>query len=336
MNNLLDSLICRHSFKIQDLMDSYPPDLYDENKKIVHSIACPPGSTYSGQLVFSRWSTMSLPQTFAFSQHQTNLDEREGYFGYEPSQDSTHLEWYLNFAHYDLFCAYGSPLFAQDEMQVAEHPVLGSLREALLDKDIQPLTVENEQPTPILIRGAERRCAIATDPNPEQGRPYGLYGNNFAQATPEAIKQATQPLDPPTITNIIAMEAPSYGSGSYTLKEIEYVLTTAFTGFSAAHIESKLDLGAQANVIIHTGFWGCGAYGGNRILMALLQLLAARLSRVNCLVFHVGDFAGSEALACAQQHLDQLLGSSDQEVKISALTEAICEMDFQWGVSDGN
>ncbi|MBD1912960.1 hypothetical protein [Leptolyngbya sp. FACHB-16] len=279
---------------------------------------------------------MPLPQVLFPSKYQTNLDEREDYFGYEPSQDSTQLEWYLNFAHYDLFCAYGGPLFAQDEMQVAEHPALGSLREALLDKDIKPLTVENGQPTPILIRGVERRCAIATDNNPQQGRPYGLYGNNFARAPLDAIKQATQPLNPPTITNIIAMEAPSEGYGSYKLEEIEYILTTAFTGFLAARIESQLELGQQASVLIHTGFWGCGAYGGNRILMALLQLLAARLSQVNCLIFHTGGFAGNEALAEAQRILDQFLVSNDLEVRVPHLIEEIYRMEFQWGVSDGN
>ncbi|HEY9646670.1 MAG TPA: hypothetical protein V6C88_09885 [Chroococcidiopsis sp.] len=336
MDDFSQSLICRHTFELQDLMDSYPPKLHNANKKIVHSIACPPGSTYSGQLVFSRWQTIPFPQDLSCLEQQPEIDERQGYFGYESSDDSTQVEWYLNFAHYDLFCAYGGPLFAQDEMQVAEHPALGSLREALLDKDIKPLTVENGQPTPVLIRGVERRCSIATDPNLEAGRPYGLYGNNFARATPEAIQQATQLISPPTITNILAMEAPAGGRGSYTLRQIEYVLITAFTGFSAARIESELELGQQPNVIIHTGFWGCGAYGGDRILMALLQLLAARLSQVNSLVFHVGDSAGSQALASAQELLKQLLDSKARAARILSLIGKIYEMGFKWGVSDGN
>lgn len=336
MDDFSNNLICRYAFEIQDLMDSYPPKLYNANKKIVHKIACPIGYSYSGQLVFSRWQAKPLPQTFSPSKNQTKFILREGYFGYERSQDNTQLEWYLNFAHNDLFCAYGGPLFAQDEMQVAEHPALASLREALLDKGINPLTVENHSPTPILIRGVERRCSIATDPNPEQGRPYGLYGNDFALATPETIQQATQPLNPPTITNIIAMEAPSCGFGSYKLEEIKYILTTALTGFSAARIESELELPQQAKVIVHTGFWGCGAYGGNRILMALLQLLAAHLSQVNGLVFHTGNSAGTQALAAALKILKQLLRSNNLEIRTSALIKEIHEMAFQWGVSDGN
>jgi hypothetical protein len=39
--------------------------------------------------------------------------------------------WHVNFADPQLFVAYGSQLLAQDELQAAEHPLLGSIREAL-------------------------------------------------------------------------------------------------------------------------------------------------------------------------------------------------------------
>lgn len=303
---VLATSICRHTFYAQNLVDSYPPDFYDPNKKIVYAIASPPGSTHSGKIIFSRWQTMPLPDTFSSVNHQTELEIRSNYFGYEPSnKENTEFEWYLNFAHSDLFYAYGSSLFAQDEMQVAEHPVLSSLREALISQNIKPLTVEKGKPTPILIRGIERRCAIATDPNPAQQRPLGLYGNNFARASQAAIKLATKVINPPTITNIIAMEAPTGGFGTYSRRDIEYILITAYTGFFAAQIESNLASTQQPDVIIHTGFWGCGAYGGDRVLMSLLQILAARLAGINRLVFHTGNPSGIKNLETAQQILDQ-------------------------------
>ena len=119
------------------------------------------------------------------------LFRSEDYFGYEsqPERDSV-VEWYLNFAHEDLFCAYGGPLFAQDEMQVTEHPALGALREALLQSDIEPLTVADGEPTPALIMGVERRCRVAIDRNPALGRPDGLYGNNFSWASADAIARS--------------------------------------------------------------------------------------------------------------------------------------------------
>jgi Poly (ADP-ribose) glycohydrolase (PARG) len=336
MNNISNHLICQHTFDLQTLMDAYPPKFRNANKKIVYRIASPPGCTYSGQLAFSRWRAMPLPETFSSVGSKLELEVRNNHFGYESPQNSIEVEWYLNFAHSDLFCAYGGPLFAQDEMQVAEHPALGSLREALLKAKIEPFTVESGQPTPILIRGVERRCAIATNPDPDRGRPFGLYGNNFAKATPEAIAQATKALDPPTITNIIAMEASAGGYGVYRLEDIEYILTTAFTGFTAARNESQFDSVEQPRVIIHTGFWGCGAYGGNRVLMALLQLLAARFSSIDSLVFHTGNILGTATLARARQIIEQDLLPDESPVETSVLLEKIYAMGFEWGVSDGN
>ncbi|MGI0485427.1 hypothetical protein ACN4EK_08330 [Pantanalinema rosaneae CENA516] len=329
-------LICRHSFELSRLMAVYPPQLHHANKQMVYQIACPPGTRYSGELVFSRWRSLPLPQEFIPEQHQTAFETRSGYFAYEPSTDPTTIAWYLNFAHSDLFAFYGGGLFAQDEMQVAEHPALGALREALLAANIPTWTVEDEQPTPILVRGVERRCAIATDRNPAQGRPSGLYGNHFARASTEAIQRATTPLQPPTISNILAIAAPANGFGLYRRHQITYILTTALTGFTAARQESQLASPTPPTVVIHTGFWGCGAFGGNRVLMALLQLLAARLSHIDRLVFHTSDAAGSNDLAAARHILANELLANDAPVSVSSVIDAIVAMRFEWGVGDGN
>jgi Poly (ADP-ribose) glycohydrolase (PARG) len=342
MNNSLDKLICRHVFDTQKLVDSYPPKIRNSNKKIVYQIACPSDSLHRGQLTFSRWQALSLDEIPLSLDQAMEVEEQKCYFEYQPSNRETNtVEWYLNFAHFDLFCAYGDRLFAQDEIQVAEHPALASLRESLLSSNIKPLTVENGVPTPILIRGVERRCSIATDPNEAEGRPVGLYGNNFAKASPETITLAAKCLEPPTNTNIIAMEAPSGGYNFYEYDTIEYILTTALTGFSAAKVESSLEYTERSNknvgesiVVIHTGFWGCGAYGGNRVLMALLQLLAARLARIDKLIFHTTDRPGSDALTTAQKILDQDLFID--RPSISDILDKIYSMSFKWGVGDGN
>jgi hypothetical protein len=90
--------------------------------------------------------------------------------------------------------AYGSALFAQDEIQCAEHPALCHLRQALKkrttrlyalaglflsvskgDNDaLLPLTREDEEPTPILVRGVERRCSITVKKS--------IYGTAFQSA----------------------------------------------------------------------------------------------------------------------------------------------------------
>jgi hypothetical protein len=274
---------------------------------------------------------MPLPETLMRAS-RLECELRKDFFTYEtPPQNR--VDWHLNFSHYDLFCAYGGPLFAQDEMQVAEHPALASLRHALLDARIKPLTVEGGKATPVLIRGVERRCAIATDPNFAEGRPYGLYGNNFYQATEDAVRLATKIIDPPTISNILAMEAPACGAGRYTRVEIEFVFLTALTGFSAAVLESEQRVSPEVQTAIHTGFWGCGAYGGNRTLMPLIQMIAACGSGVARLVFHSGpDIAGYDT---ALKLLEELLPVG-QEVDLDQLLSQLEGMGFEWGVSDGN
>lgn len=354
-----DNLISRLSFEAQELVSSHPPQFHHANKQLLYDYACPPSCHHTGRISFTRWGALVLPYSFRPADCHTNLEARQGFYGYEPSpknQEPT-VVWYVNFAHYDLFASYGLGVFAQDEIQVAEHPVLASLREALAVSDAKSLTVEDGLPTPILIMGAERRCAVDTDRNEKAGRPQGLYGRQFALAKAETILNSTSLIEPPTITNLIAMEAPSYGRGIYTEEQISHILTTAFTGFSAACHESHKEGRPPSEVVIHTGFWGCGAYGGNRVLMALLQLWAAHLSRVNRLVFHISDSSGAEALATARHLWEEDLLTSEKgrgwvssllsvfrkassHTKIELLTSEIVSRvqarEFQWGESDGN
>lgn len=92
------------------------------------------------------------------------------------------------------------------------------------------------------------------------------------------------------------MDAPRGGSGTYTFSTIKEVLGTAYTGFSLAKLESSTSIaadGAPAGdaipATIHTGHWGTAAYGGNKVLMSMLQILAARLAGVDKVVFHAFD-----------------------------------------------
>lgn len=136
-------------------------------------------------------------------------------------------------------------------MQVAEHPLLASVREALLvasanDEKVSTKTmiVEGDAvsgamlATPILLRGVERRAVFAVDKNAEQERPEGLYGNVFASAPASAITKAVTLLPKSTFTNFIAIVAPKFGRGSYTQEQYERILATAYTGFMAARLES--------------------------------------------------------------------------------------------------
>jgi hypothetical protein len=324
-----DAPVERRVFEADRLLSEHPPVLRHPNKRVVYEIACPPGCVHGGRLTYTRWREMPLPERAAPAEALRLVERREDVYDYAPVlADEQAVEWHVNFADPHLFFAYGSGLFAQDEIQAAEHPALGALREALTASGASPTTVEGGRPTPILVRGVERRCRVATDRDTGQGRPRGLYGNLFAAASEVTVRRAVTRIDPPTVTNLIAVAAPTGRFGPYGREEIEGVLTTAFTGFRAAVLES-----GNAAVAVHTGFWGCGAFGGNRVLMALLQVLAAGMAGVRRPVFHTFDAAGTAALDSALRRIEDLPGPT---IAFRDLADRIAAMGFEWGVSDGN
>jgi hypothetical protein len=321
----------RKTFELRDIIDRYPPRLSDPNKALVFSICSPPQSQHSGKVTVTRWVASTLPEIFLRREQATSILQRIGYFTYD-APAAERMDWHLNFAHSDLFCAYGGPLFAQDEMQVAEHPACGSLRQALIDCGCLPATVGLDGPTPILIQGVERRCSIATDPSPEDHRPFGLYGNAFARASEIAIRKAVSLISPPTRSNLIAIEAPFGGHGKYTAEEINYVLLTAFTAFEAAVRETKA-VASSLQTVIHTGYWGCGAYGGNRELMAILQTVCAYLAGVDQLIFYTGE--DLKPFTAALSTLENL-APLNEPIPLETLAQRLLDRKFDWGESDGN
>ncbi len=323
--------ICQQEFDAQDLVNNFPPRLGDRNKKIVFGMSSPPGAVHTGTISFSRWRQMPLPEALTRGETSPSFELHENFFTYDPSPQGR-VDWHLNFADHNLFFAYGGSLFAQDEMQVAEHPALASLRHGLLESGLKPVTGEDGSPTPVLIMGVERRCGIATDPNDAEGRPYGLYGNRFSIATEDVVRRATKIIDPPTLSNIRAMEAPSWGTGRYTRQQIESVFATAYSGFAAAVFESKENVASDVETAVHTGYWGCGAYGGNPVLMTLLQMVAACGSGINAFVFH----SGSDG-AAYKEALEMLewMWPSGEERSLDALLSQIEGMWFEWGFGNG-
>ncbi len=321
----------RRTYPAAELVRQHPAVLRNENKQVFFSIACPPGAVHAGRLEYSRWPEIPLPRHVDPVRGAGLVILRDGHYDYQPILDpGVGVEWHVNFADPNLFYAYGSAFFAQDEIQIAEHPILGSLREALV-ADGQPTTTrENGRPAPVLVMGAERRVSIEAVPGSEKGGPSWLYGRAFAAATPDAVRQATTRIDPPTISNIIAMAAPYGGSGRYRREEIDLAICTAYTGFRAAVLESRRSAGPDTQVVIHSGFWGCGAFGGNRVMMTLLQSLAADMAGVARLVFHVGDPSNrtqvEDSLALARD-----LAAAADTAEVIARVDALGMM---WGHGD--
>ena len=114
------------------------------------------------------------------------------------------------------------------------------------------------------------------------------------------------------------------------------MLLTAHTGFRAAVLESKRvsASGAGPTVVVHTGWWGCGAFGGNRVLMAVLQLIAAETAGVDQLAFHSALPPDESSLNEAKRILRDAAGSS-REIPTATLIEHLAAMRLPWGVGNG-
>jgi hypothetical protein len=324
----------RVTFDAATLLREHPPRMNHPHKQMLLECAYPAGSAPAGQIDVTRWRE-SVDEPIVFDE-SLEVQTIPNFYDYRTDSDlDSAVEWHVNFADPCLFVAYGSRLFAQDEMQAAEHPLLGSVREALLARGLSAMTSDESGATPILVTGVERRIEVATNPNPSAGRPGGLYGNRFADAPSEVVRRATRHIDPPTRSNIVAMAAPT-GTDDYTESDIQYIFATAFTAFSAARTESQRFLGPTSQTIIHSGFWGCGAFGGNRKLMIALQTLAARAASVSGLVFHTGDAAGIEDAQRGIEVADSLASRCGQRCSLDTLVGRCVILGYRWGVSDGN
>jgi hypothetical protein len=322
--------LLRREYDPAALLAAHPPVLQHPRKRLVFFMACPPGAVHAGRIEVTRWSAAALPAVAELA--PTTVVAVPGVYDYA---GETAGVWHVNFADPQLFVAYGSSLLAQDELQAAEHPLLGCVREALLAEGQPALTEQNLVPTPVLVTGVERRCTLETAPDVEAGRLYGLYGNRFAAASADVVRAAVRVHAQPRPSNLIAMAAPAGGRGAYFHHQIERILVTAYTALSAAAAESRR-MWPDQPVEVRTGFWGCGAFGGNRHAMTLLQLLAARLVGIDRVRFHAFDDAGIEAFRRGAGDLDRVLAAGGRGEALDAVIERVDDLDYEWGQSDGN
>jgi hypothetical protein len=261
------------------------------------------------------------------------IETKPGGYGYIASPSGS-TDWWVNFAADDLFAFYAGRCFAQDEIQVLEHPALGSVREALLAEGLSTFVTDRGRPTPFLVSGTERRIRFHTRPQPELGRADWIYGRAFDNASEDEVMARAEGLEPPTKSNILVIEAPAHGEGEYQGFEVEMALLAAHTGFAAARVETRR-LSPGSSCVVHTGFWGCGAYGGNRAMMTAVQLLAARLAGIDRLCFHHWDEIGEKRFATGQL-LAEKVERAVPSLELDGIIGELAASGLRWGASDGN
>jgi hypothetical protein len=322
----------RREFDHAELVRQYPPRWHHEHKRSIWSRLESVALATPGVITYSRWRGSALPVNVP--RHEPEVDWSPGVFRYgQPVVDRAAI-WHLNFADPSLFVAYGSSLMAQDEHQVLEHPSLGSVRECLVARREPILTVDHRGPTPVILSGVPRLCHFETETDRGIAGDQGVYGNRFASATLERVLRGLRPLDPPTQSNIIALAAPRPRFGAYTRGDIVEALTAATAGFAAARLESQRRYSSDTGCWVRTGWWGCGAFGGNRELMVVLQTLAARLAGVQRLSFHTVEDQRGHTVQRAWQTLERCL--ADSHWHTSEVIDQLVSLKYEWGESDGN
>ncbi|CAF0721462.1 unnamed protein product [Adineta steineri] len=326
--------------KSRELYEKYPPNFKHENKIFIFDLLNKKhkySPSEDKSILITRWKPF-VPFIETTNSIQTKVSYHKDVFDYEPIGDKeTTVEWYLNFANNDLFGYYGGRLLAQDELQVLECVELAALREYLVQttNTVGSHTVgssaDNSKsvPTPILISNVERVIDLNTK---------HIYGNAFADANKAQLTEAFRAVQPPQIVNLIAIEAPSHGEGSYTYDQIHFILSTSYTGFKAAQIlankthsmNNHQSSSKTLRTIIHTGWWGCGAYGNNRQMMLITQMLAAQWAQIDEIIFHTQTDEHQDDINQADNIFKKLI-----EVKeVKEVIDEIVKLNLQWEKSN--
>ncbi|CAF0922063.1 unnamed protein product [Rotaria sp. Silwood1] len=333
----------------KDLYENYPPNFENKNKLFIfdllnnkHTYLPSPNKS----ILFTRWKPF-IPIIESNNRSSTVIKFQADVFNYKSDSNSQTIEWYLNFANSDLFAYYGGPLLAQDELQVLECVELAALRQYFIQaiNTVGSRTVNSDAhnnrsvPTPILISNTERVIELDTK---------DIYGNSFAHANKEQLQHAFKLVEPPQVVNLIAIEAPSYGEGCYTYDQINYILTNCYTGFKAAQIlahkthemntyasksHDRRPSRSEPNIfrtVIHTGWWGCGAYGNNRQMMLITQMLAAHWAHADEIIFHTQNNEHENDITKARAVFEQL--KNGQQVR--EIIEEIIKLNLEWEKSN--
>ena len=243
-----------------------------------------------------------------------------------PQAKEKEMRFQVNFADKELFGYCKTGLFAQDEMMAAEHPCLAHLRTAIEgDKNLSQIDPGKRQVA--LVMNVSRLGKIDTS---------GIYGNNFVSATQETLRAKVKKLAQASKSNLLAMTAlnvpPSLAGTPYQRKHVEQLFETAFAGFSLAKQEATL---YGKTCTIDTGNWGCGAFGNNHELIALIQIAAADLAGVDALVHNGVSRKETEYANTARAKYLEIIAQMSEPKTVEKLIDAVCNRNYLYGIGNG-
>jgi hypothetical protein len=324
------------------LREVFPPKFRTgSNKALIYHEVVQPFQPSAAQLHFSRYVVPAFnptdldmlpgPKHFNTQSLFEFIHTQDVYTYPEPPADEIHF--YVNFADTNLFGYYNESEFAQDEIQALEHPVLGSIREFLVEAQFQagkelliPMTRGLDgRITPCIVIGAQRQLEIDTT---------HIYGRNFAPAKYDDKFKSYFKVVPSSAspTNLICIASLREGVGKYSVSDIATTFVTAYAGFAAAVNAAALVV-PMKKVVIHTGNWGCGAFGNDVELMTILQITAARLvGGVKKMHYHSVSAASAAKVLNAQGWVKY---NMQDKAPVAQYLRALHARGIEWGEGNG-
>jgi len=284
---------------------------------------------YSKFTKYALGSTTSVAQSRLYpGSGAPTVQEIAGAFAYDASTETT-KHWTANFADRNLFGFGFGGLLAQDELQILEHPALYHLKLLLRQQRMDHLG-NNEI---ALIEDVHRLGQLDTQSQLATGGT--LYGNNFAAATQDQIAAKLARLNPSHASNIYAMAAPRIPANlhnqPYQKQHLEQLFYTSYTAFAAAKEKS-----GDARCVVHTGKWGCGAFGNQHKTVAIIQLAAAIRAGVDEVRYYtLGDH---DVFVEAQEVVNDITNfHTDYTVDdfLTYLADNAATLDLRYGLGNG-
>jgi hypothetical protein len=261
------------------------------------------------------------------NQHRVEVISVSGPMAYATEGEKA-FEVTLNFSDpQSLFHYCFTELFAQDEIQTMEFPLLLHLREYAENNKADLITFDGDHPEVILVKNAPRYGSIDTS---------GIYGNSFLSADESQLISQTKALEHPTRANILAMAALQVPSGMrnelYEEEYLEALFYMALTGFLSVVAEA-----GKQPVTINTGKWGSGAFGNDPLLIAIVQILSAEMAGVTKLNYHLFSGKPANLIEQAEEWIAQHIDTATQPLDLKEVCAKIIEsQSFKYGASDGN
>ena len=322
---MLFKYLGKKSVGCQDLIRDYLPTYGPQRKQRAFEAALEKHRTDDGEILVTHvMSNQAEMASAMYEKRPFTLTLDKGFYDYTKAREGEDT-WFVNFADPTLFVAYDSDLFAQDEIQTLEMPLLAAFKKYVESRPIggfAPLTNADGNPTPYLFKGVPYWISVNTSPVLRDGTVENIYGYRFMDASDEAIEAGIRTFEGNLRSNVLVISAPAGGYGRYSEEELTELMKTLICSFSAVREQ------AAGKVVIHAGNWGCGAFGGNRELMYLAQMYAASVCGIDELVMH--DW--KEEIGRAKT----LYENMDKKMSFADVVAFLHSRKYEWGESDGN